>query len=217
MRLVFALTLLSGTVALTQEPEVPKDPDPRFGVPVKLKVYPQTTAKKALGSAVEALARGETAYLVAHLLDPGFVDFRLADRAKQYEAEIEVSLARLRDMQIRNPDKYQPEDRLPTDRVKFAALIVQQSRDRAFKQLVRDVSDKILDDPESFKDMRKLLSDGTFADTETGAKVTHPAVKDRALYFRKIGDRWFLEDRQEDLPPPKEPEKKEPEKKGPGM
>ena len=56
------------------------------------------------------------------------------------------------------------------------------------------------------------MSDGKFEDTETGAKVTHPDVKDRALYFRKVGDRWFLENRQEDLPPPK----KEPEK-GPGM
>ena len=217
MRLVFALTLLSGTVALAQEPEPPKEPEPRFGIPVKAKVYPQTTARKSLGSAIEAVTNGDTAYVVAHLLDPGFVEFRLADRAKQYEAEIETSLARLRDLQIRDPDKYLPAERVPTDRAKFAALIVQQSRDRAFKQLVRDVNQKIQNDPESFKDLRKLFSDGTFADTETGAKVTHPAVKDRALYFRKIGDRFFLVDRQEDLPPPKEPEKKEPEKKGPGM
>ena len=217
MRLVFALTLLSGTLALAQEPEVPKDPDPRFGVAPKMKVYPQSTAKRALASAIASVQSGDTPYLVAHLMDPGFVDFRLADRAKQYEAEVEVALSRLRATQIRNPDKYPPAERLPTDRAKFAALIVEQSRERAFKQLVRDVNDKILDDPESFRDMRKLFSDGKFEDIETGAKVTHPAVKDRALYFRKVGDRWFLENRQEDLPPPKEPEKKEPEKKGPGM
>jgi hypothetical protein len=212
MRLVFALTLLSGTVALARQPGAAEEPAPRFGVAPKLKAYPQSTARKALQSAVAAVQGGETAYLVAHLLDPGFVELRLAERARQYEAEVEVALARLRDAQIRNPDKYAREERVPTDRAKFAALVVQQSRDRAFKQLVRDVGDKILDDPESFRDMRKLLADGKFEDVETGAKVTHPAVKDRALYFRKVGDRWFLEDRQEDLPAPK----KEPEK-GPGM
>jgi translation elongation factor EF-Ts len=105
-----------------------------------MKVYPQSTAKRALASAIAAVQSGDTAYLVAHLMDPGFVDFRLADRAKQYEAEVEVALSRLRATQIRNPDKYAPAERLPTDRAKFAALIVEQSRERAFKQLVRDIT-----------------------------------------------------------------------------
>ena len=221
MRPVFALTLLAGTAVLAQEP-VAKEPEARFGLAPKLKVYPQATPKLALRSAITAILDGDTAYLVAHLLDPGFVELRLADRAKQFEAEIDAQLARRRDEQIRNPDKYAPADLVPTDRGKFVALVADESRKAAFRQLVQDINQKILDDPESFRDMRKLLADGTFEDAETGAKVTHPAVKHRALYLRKIGDRYFLENRQDDQADPKkepgkEPEKKEPEKKGPGM
>ena len=211
MRLLFSLTLLLGSVTLarTQQPpdaDTPREPDPRFGVPPKLKAFPQNTPKRALASAIEAIERPDISYLLAHLLDPGFVEFRLNDRAKQFEAPVEVELTRLRNFQIRNPDKFSPKDRLPGDKVKFNALIVERSRELAFKQLVRDVEEKLLADPQALKDMKKLLKDGTFVDTETGAKVTHMDVKDRALYFRKIDNRWFLQNHQEDQP-----------KKEPGM
>jgi hypothetical protein len=213
MRLAFSLAVLAGSVVLAQEPPVVTGPPPaRFGVPVKQKVYPQDTAKKALGSAVEAIGKGDTSYLIAHLLDPGFVELRLADRAKQFEAPVELELAQRRDFQTANPDKVQPEDRIPTDREKFKALIVERSRERAFRQLIRDIEEKLRDDPQSYRDLRKILRDGTFTDEPGGgAKAVHPDVKDRALYFKKIGERWFLENRQTEEPKPEE--KKEPEKK----
>lgn len=216
MRLVSALAVLAGSAALAQQPKAPDVADasaPRYGVPAKARTYPQDTPKKALASALEAIEKGEVSYVVAHLMDPDFVELRLGDRAKQYEAGVETELARLRDLQIRNPDKYAPEDRLPTDRARFAALVVQRSREQAFKQLVRDVSDKLLDDPQAMKDLRKLLRDGAVSDTGTGVKLTHDTIKDRALYLRKIGERYFLENRQEDAPAPKEPAKKEPDMK----
>lgn len=210
MRPVFALVLVasSASLALTQPPpkEVEKTVQPRFGVLVKAKAYPQDTPRKALASAVEALEKGETSYLVAHLLDPGFVELRLADRAKQLEASVEVDLTRLRDFQLANRDRVRSEDRLPTDRDRFGAAIEQRSRELAFRQLVRDVEEKLLNDPESMKDLRKILRDGQFASEADGARATHPDVKDRALYLKKIGDRWFLENRQEEIP-----------KKGAGM
>src|SRR5262245_33694702 len=89
MRLAFTLALLTGTVALAQDPGA-KEPDPRFGIAPKLKVYPQATPKQALKSAITAIQNGDTPYLVAHLLDPGFVDLRLSDRAKQFEADIDL-------------------------------------------------------------------------------------------------------------------------------
>src|SRR5207248_6830935 len=100
MRLALSLALLAGSVALAQErPTVTGPPPPRFGVRVKLKAYPQDTPRKALASAVEAIDTGDAPYLVAHLLDPGFVELRLADRAKQFEAPVELELTRLRDTQ----------------------------------------------------------------------------------------------------------------------
>lgn len=210
MRLLFCLTLLvaSAGLAFTQPPPKALDttPQPRFGIPVRLKAYPQDTAKKALTSAVEAVEKADTAYLIAHLLDPGFVELRLSDRAKQYEAQVELELSRQRDFQLTHPDKFQPEDRLPTDRAKFLAMIIERSRERAFRQLIRDIDEKLLNDPQSLKDLKKIMRDGTIADEPGGARATHPDAKDRALYFKKIGERWFLENRQEDLP-----------KKDPGM
>jgi hypothetical protein len=205
MRLVVALALVAGSVALAQEPknpDLPKEIPARYGVPPKVRNYPQDSPKKALLSALEAIDRGDANYIVAHLMDPGFVDLRVNDRAKQFEADAEIELSRLRDFQLRNPEKFAPSDRLPTDRPKFNALIIEKSRERGFQQLVRDVQQKLLDDPLAIKEMQKLLRDGMVADTETGAKITHPDVKDKALYLRKIDDRWFLENRYEDAPPP---------------
>jgi hypothetical protein len=217
MRFVFALslTVTAAALARTQPPpkEVTATLEPRFGIPVKIKTYPQDTAKKALASAVEAVEKADTSYLIAHLLDPGFVELRLSDRARQYEAAVELELARLRDFQIMNPDKFQPEDRVPLDRAKFNALIIERSRERAFRQLIRDVDEKLLNDPHALKDMKKILRDGTVADEPGGAKATHPDVKDRALYFKKIGERWFLENRQEEAPKTGPDEKKPEEKK----
>ena len=50
------------------------------------------------------------------------------------------------------------------------------------------------------------MRDGEFTDEPGGTKATHPDVKNRVLYIRKIGDRCFLENRQEEAP-----------KKDPGM
>jgi hypothetical protein len=56
------------------------------------------------------------------------------------------------------------------------------------------------DDPQSFRDMKKILRDGTFTDEGAGTKAVHPIVMDSALFFKKIGDRWFLENRQAEEP-----------------
>jgi hypothetical protein len=210
MRLVFALLLLvtTTTLAWTQPPPkaIDKTPKPRYGVAIKLKAYPQDTPRKALVSAVDAVEKGDTAYLVAHLLDPGFVDLRLNDRIKLFEANVELELSQQRDFQLANRDKFVPEDRLPTDRAKFEALIQDRSRQLAFRQLIRDVEDKLLNDPQALKDLRKIMRDGAFSDEPGGTRATHPDVKDKVLYLRKIDDRYFLENRQEDAP-----------KKEPGM
>jgi hypothetical protein len=60
------------------------------------------------------------------------------------------------------------------------------------------VEQKMRDDPQALKDMKKILRAGTFSDEGAGAKATNPAVKDSAIYFKKIGDRWYLENRQAD-------------------
>ncbi len=208
MRIATTLGLLFASGALaSQDPALIPTPDPRFGVAAKIKQYPQGTAKQVLRSAIDASDRGNFAYLLAHLLDPAFVDARLIDRARQFEGQLEDELARLRDYQLRNKDKFPPENRLPTNRIELNRLVVERSRERAFQQLTKDVQQKFLNDPQSLKELKKILREGTFSDEPDGsAKATHPEIRNRAVYFRKIDERWFLENRQ-DEPPKKDPGK----------
>ena len=210
MRCSFAFALLLGTAALASSQEgKPRTPDeipPRFGVAFKGKVYSQATPKEALQSVIEVAEKGEFSYLVAHLLDPAFVDARVVDRAKQAEPIVEANLAALREFQQRNLDKIVPEARVPVDPGKFRDRVAAEAKVAAFKQLVRDVQDKLTEDPEVLKDLRRFRS--TFPDDKVAgdtAKVGHVDVKDRSLFLRKVADRWYIENRQSEST---EPEKK---------
>jgi hypothetical protein len=203
MRTAFAAAILLGAAAFTHaQPRdtSPKDPEPRYGVKIRLKQYPQTTSKETLKSAVEAIQTADYPYLVAHLLDPKFVEDAIADRAKLFEPDVEAELAQLRDFQRANPDKFAPEDRVPLDPKGLRAQAALKARERAFKQLLKDIQQKLMDDPQTVKDLRRIARDGSFADSEPVATASHTDVKGRALYFKKIGDRWFLENRQAEEP-----------------
>lgn len=208
MRFVCACLLIVGLVAAGRSQPSPA-PDResallRYGVPFRPQTYPQTDPKRTLRSVLDAIDQRDYAYLAAHLLDPAFVDARLADRAKQFEAEVERELGRLRDFQLANRDKVRPEDRVPTDPETFRLAVERECRLRAFRLLVRDIETKLTNDPVGLMDLKKILRDGMFVETEAGAKATHEQVKDRAVFFRKIGQRWFVENRQEDQPEKKD-------------
>lgn len=218
MRGLFALATLFGmtTLASSQEgrPRAPEQIPPRFGVGYRPKEYPQGTPKEALSSVIAAADNGEFNYLIAHLLDPAFVDARLGDRAKQFEPAVETDLARLRDFQQKNLDRVPREARVPVEPDLFRERVAAEARAAAFRQLVRDVQEKLADDPQVLKDLRRFRSQGTFPDPSAAgevAKVGLPDVKDRAVFLKQIKGRWFVENRQteEKAPEPKAPEKKE--------
>ncbi|MBM3980573.1 MAG: hypothetical protein FJ304_09855 [Planctomycetes bacterium] len=179
-----------------------KEPDPRFGVRARVKQFPQGAPKEALKSALAALEARDFAYLAAHLLEPKFVDAAVTERARDYLPGAEAQLAQLREFQRANAAKIDPENRVPIDPVAFRALAAQKARDLGFKQFQKDIEQKLTDDPQVLRDFRKLAREGTFADADPAATATHADVKDRTLYFKKIGDRWFLENRQSDEPKP---------------
>ncbi|MDB5308447.1 MAG: hypothetical protein JWO38_2649 [Gemmataceae bacterium] len=212
MRCVFALAGLLGAAALAPSQEKPKTADdvrPRFGLAFRPKAYAQATPKQALESAITAADKGEFNYLVAHLLDPAFVDARVGVRARQFEPAIEADLARLREFQQQNLDKVSREDRVPVDPTAFRERVAGEARVAAFRQIVRDVQEKLTDDPEVLKDLRRFNRQGTFPDPGAAgetAKVGLPDVKDRAVYLKKIGERWYVENRQTDEKTP-EPKK----------
>jgi hypothetical protein len=194
MRAAFAVALLLGAGAMAGAQ--PKEPEPRYGVKPRVKVYPQGSPREALRSALLAADRGDYSYLVAQLLDPKFVDGAVSDRAKAFEGNVEAELAKLRDRQRTSPSRVAPEKLVPLDEKEFRAMAAAKARDLGFRQLVRDVTRKLTEDPQTLKDLGRILRDGSFAPTEAAATATHPEVKDRTLFFRNAGGRWFLENRQ---------------------
>jgi len=214
MRKGFALALVLGlgSLASSQEgrPKTPEETPPRFGVAFKGKVYLQSTPKEALNSAIEAVDKGDFNYLVAHLLEPTFVDARIADRGKQFEPSVEANLAALRDFQQRNLDKVAPESRVPVDAEKFRERVAAEAKAAGFKQLVKDVQERFNEDPEVMKSLRLFRSGGTFPDEKSSgdlAKIGHAEIKDRSLFLKKIADRWYVENRQtEPVEPMKAPD-----------
>jgi hypothetical protein len=175
----------------------------RYGINPRVKSYPQDTPKAVLKSVVAAIENADYSYLVAQLLEPRFVDDGVADRGRPFEAGAEADLTRLRDYQRANANTIALEDKLPTDPQEFRALVVTRARTRGFKVFVREIEQKLTDDPQVVKDFRRVLRDTPFPNAETAIAVTHPDLKGRSLYFKKIGTRWFLENRQVE-------EKKEP-------
>lgn len=198
MRTALAATLVLAAAALAAAQ--PKDAEPRFGVKAREKAYPQNTPKAALRSAIDAIEAADFAYVVAHLMEPKFVDAAVAERAKAVAAAVEAELAQLRDFQRANPDKVDRDSRVPLDPVAFRERAAEKARERAFKQLVREVTGKLVDDPEALAALRRLAREGTFADGEGAATVTHPDVKNRTLFFKKVGERWTIENRQAEEP-----------------
>jgi hypothetical protein len=188
-----AVVLVVATALATAQP---KELEPRYGVTPKVKLYPQGTPKQALKTTLELIDKGEYAYLVAHLLDPKEMDERIAARAKLFEAAAEAELAKLRDFQRANPDSVTRENRVPQDPKEFRLMAAERARDRAFRQVAKDVQQKLANDPQALRDMRRLLREGMFADADAVSIASHPEIKGQTLHFKKIDDRWFLENHQ---------------------
>jgi hypothetical protein len=67
--------------------------------------------------------------------------------------------------------------------------------DGRFEGLVKLVADRFAEDPEAAKQLRRVASDGVWEESADGATAKHPEIKNRQVFFRKVGSRWFLEDR----------------------
>ena len=172
----------------------------RFRVPYSPVSYPQASAKEALASAVKALDRGKVDYVAAYLLDPAFVDARTAERAKAMEQQTDLDLRTERERQRLNPAAVRRDDRLSDDPPAFAEAVRAEARRRAFPLVVADMRGNLADNPDRLRTLRRLARDGQFEEQADTAKVTLKDLKDRAVFLRKIGPRWFVEDRTQDAP-----------------
>jgi hypothetical protein len=170
-----------------------QDVAPRYDILPNPDLYRQDTPQEALRAALGAVARDRYDYLAAHLLDPDWVDARLAAHQAYFErvgGEQVVATAagaRLRQAEL-------------NARVKEVGTRLN------FRHFTGVIRAKVADDPSHLKDLRRFLRDAEFQVAGDTATARVKDVKDRALYFKKVKDRWFLENRTDEAaaPPPKE-------------
>ena len=187
--------LLAAWPAAAQEPSGPIQP--RYGVVAAPEAYPQRTPREALLSAARAIERGKVDYLVAHVIDPRFIDARVTARARLIEEDIERQLRAERDAQRLNRPRT---GALPVEPAAFAAVVQRTARERAFREVVRDVRDTLAENPDHVREFRRFARDGVIVDAGDTSSGSLRGVADRQVFFRKDGDRWFVEDRQKAEP-----------------
>jgi hypothetical protein len=65
-----------------------------------------------------------------------------------------------------------------------------------FAALVEESRERLADDPGAAKRLAKFLKDGEWKIDEAAASVRLKDVDDQGVFFRKAGERWFLENRK---------------------
>ncbi|MBI2806761.1 MAG: hypothetical protein HYX68_17415 [Planctomycetes bacterium] len=67
----------------------------------------------------------------------------------------------------------------------------------AFDRLSRETNEYFLNDPLIVKDLRVFAKQAEWKEDEKVAIGSVESIPARKVYFKKIGDRWFLENRQQ--------------------
>ncbi len=65
-----------------------------------------------------------------------------------------------------------------------------------FKELVAETRMRLAEDPAAVKELRRFAKEGQWEESEGAATVRLKDVKTRAVFLRKLKDRWYLENRQ---------------------
>ncbi len=194
-----AATVVATLAVSAQPPPKAVTDTSRYGVPLKERLYPQTSPQEAIRSVLLAVEKGDYVYLTAHLLDPAEVDQRVADRAKLYEAAVE---AEMRAQLKRQQQEFVPRDeRVPEgDPEAWNALLRRRTQQRAFRDVVRQVQDRLTTDPYTLRQLTKIAVSGNFTVSGDTAQASHSEVTDGRLYFKQVNGRWYVENRRGEVP-----------------
>ncbi len=191
--------LLVATVAVGQTPP-PREADV-IRDPIRLlpEQFGQATPKDALDSAVRLIDRGRFDYLAAHLLDPAFVNAKVAERALRLEGDVEREFRRLRDIQRQDPS-LSGDQRLPDEPKAFAKTVRNEATVRGFRQLVADIRTTLAENPDHLNDLRRYLRSGQLLEAGDTASFGLKGVKDRSVSLKRTAAGWHLEDKRQDAP-----------------
>jgi hypothetical protein len=162
---------------------------PRYDVLHNPDLYPQRTPKEALTAAVGSIERGRFDYLAAHLMVPAYVDGRLRNTQEYFERVAAEQIA----TSGQNLGGRELQER-----------IIDVGTRLNFRNLADEVRRKTAEDREALADMKRFLREGVFEENVDTAVGRVKDIKDRAVYFKLIDGRWFLDNRKEDRPPAKE-------------
>lgn len=153
----------------------------RFDIRFDADLYPQGSAKQTLAAALRSLDKDRYDYLVAFLIEPGFVDQQVLNTQDRFE-----TVARL---QVEKENS----GRAVVDRDEVRKRIKALATQASFEHLVRRVRTKLDNDPDAVKEMKSIYTEGVFQDAGETSVAKHKDIKDHALHFRRIGERWYLE------------------------
>jgi hypothetical protein len=68
-----------------------------------------------------------------------------------------------------------------------------------FDEVVKDTSRKFSEDPTAVKEMQRILREGEWQEGETSASA-HLKDKETTVFLKKLGQRWYLENRKKGEP-----------------
>src|SRR5262249_48925311 len=78
----------------------------------------------------------------------------------------------------------------------FVDKRLKELHDGKFNELVQETTSTIADNPASVKQLEQFLKAGEWEASDKSAVVKLKDFKDRQVYFRKVGDRWFMKNKQ---------------------
>jgi hypothetical protein len=176
------------------------DPAPRFRVLYNEVFFPQTSPKATLASVVKAADLGQFDYVLVYLMDESFADAKIAERARELSLVVERDLRAQRNAEKADPFKPAVADPLPVDPEEFEKRIAKEATVRGFRQMTLEVKERFAEDPSHLRELQKYLRDGVETIDGNSAKIALKSEKIKAMYFKKVNDKWFMEDRTAPLP-----------------
>ena len=181
MRFTLGLILLLALAPLANAQL--KEAERRYGVLLNLELYPQDTAKNTLASLIRAMDKDRYDYLAAHLIDRAYIEDQLKISYPLFEK--------------RASEQVQSEglEKKGVDKEFIRKRIVELAVQANFEYLVGRLKTKLSTDPESLKELKRLNREGDIQEGGEAATAKLKDIKDRALYFRRIEARWFVENK----------------------
>lgn len=200
MRIVWVVAVLLAAPAIGHSQNLELKVAPRYGVMINTRTFTQQSPQETLASTIRAIDENRFDVLVAHLIDEKVTEANANEQARVLENGAENDLRKLREKQKENPLGVKPEEKLPYEPMGFAVFVKAEAKQRGFKATIEEVRKKFVADSNIVKEMKRYLREGEFTSTGDTAKVTLKDVKGKGIFFVKAGNRWFVEDRQEDAP-----------------